>query len=587
MKHTSLSVSLALCLAAPSVAQASDLDLTRESGGSWQTVLDGVMGGRSSGRVTITDEGTVSFAGKLSLENNGGFSQMRRPIKGEQLAGANGLVFEVRGDGRTYNFDVRVSNARMMAGGFQQKFETVAGKWIEITLPFEDFRLFSFGRRITRAPELNPSLIDSIGVTLSDKKPGDFQLELRNIKALTTGVDEAGTGGDAGVGNDLVSVAKAAGLTTLLSLVSSAKLKLPKSPVTIFAPTNEAFAAIPKKTLELLLRPESRDTLRQILLFHIVPGLRSSDSVLNARSLPTLSGQPLTVDAMAGRIAGAGIAVVDVQFDGGVVHVINKVMMPEQRSVTQIASSQKRLTTLVAAVNSAKLAPQFERQDGPWTIFAPVDSAFAKLPTDAVKALLQPENVKSLTQVLGLHVVRGRIAARELLAKKEARTLFGQPIGFSLKDGKLIIGANSQIIQGDIQASNGVIHLIDTVLLPPKKKSAGKTTVKATPSANVTNATEDFARIYSLAVERGAKLFNDGNPDACAAIYEIAVETMISFAGDRVGEDVIKRLLQTREEATSASGRTRAWAFRRALDDSYAILRSSLPQREELPKRSN
>lgn len=586
MKHTSLSVSLALCLAAPSVAQSTDLGLTKMGDTSWQTVLDGVMGGRSSGRVKVTQDGTVSFAGKLSLENNGGFSQIRRKVSGEQLAESTGLVFEVRGDGRTYNFDVRVSNARMMAGGFQQQFETVDGKWVEVILPFEDFKLFSFGRRISRAPELNPSLIESIGVTLSDKKPGDFRLELRNIRSLTEGGNEAATGGDAGAANDLVSVAKAAGLTTLLDLVSAAKLKLPKTPVTIFAPTNEAFAAIPKDTLEQLLKPESRETLRQILLFHIAPGLCSSDTVLNARNLPTLSGQPLTVDAMAGRISGAGIALVDVQFEGGVVHVINKVMLPEQRSVAKVAAADKRLTTLLAAVNSANLVPQFERQAGPWTIFAPVDSAFAKLPKGLVEQLLQPENVSSLTQILGLHVVRGRIASRELLVKKEARTLMGQPIRFALKSGKLTVGPNAQIIQGDIQASNGVIHLIDNVILPAKKdadREAGSTT----PSANVTSATEDFRRVYSLAVERGATLFNDGNPEACAAIYEVAVETMISFAGDRVGKEVVDRLLQTREESASSDGRSRAWAFRRALDDAYSILRQSKRQREQLPKRSN
>ncbi|MGK0203883.1 MAG: NADH dehydrogenase [ubiquinone] 1 alpha subcomplex assembly factor 1, partial [Planctomycetota bacterium] len=152
MKRTSLSASLALCLAATSVAQTPTLDLTNEGQDGWQTVLDGVMGGRSSGRVRITPEGTVSFAGKLSLENNGGFSQMRRQVKGEQLANTDGLVLEVRGDGRTYNFDIRVANARMMAGGFQQQFKTVADKWVEVTLPFEDFQLQSFGRIIKRAP---------------------------------------------------------------------------------------------------------------------------------------------------------------------------------------------------------------------------------------------------------------------------------------------------------------------------------------------------------------------------------------------------------------------------------------------------
>ena len=516
MKHTSLSALVALCLTAPSVAQSFEVDLTKAS--AWNTVVDGVMGGRSSGKIGSTDQGTLSFSGKLSLENNGGFSQMRTRVKGEQLTSAKGLVLEVLGDGRTYNFDVRVSNARMMAGGFQQSFQTVAGEWTEVALPFEKFRLFSFGRLVKRAPELNPRLIESIGVTLSDKKPGNFKLELRSIRALNDST--GGTGGDAGVGDDLTSVAREAGLTTLLDLVSAAKLKLPKSPVTIFAPTNEAFAAIPKKTLAKLLLPESREMLRQILTFHIVPGKRSSDSVLNARSLPTLSGQPLTIDAMAGRIAGAGIAAVDVQFEGGVVHVIDKVMMPEQRSVSEIASTDKRLTTLMAAVNSANLARQFERQNGPWTIFAPIDSAFAKLPKATVKSLLEKKNVKALTEILGLHVVRGRIAARELLSKKEAKTLLGKSVGFALKGGKVTIGANSRIVQGDIQASNGVIHLIDSVLLPAKKA----TTATAAIKSKATTSTEDFGRIYSLAVERGAVLFNDGNPEACAAIYEIAIE---------------------------------------------------------------
>ena len=585
MQHTSLSALITLCLAAPSVAQSFEVDLTQAN--SWQTVLDGVMGGRSSGKVRTTEQGTLSFSGKLSLENNGGFSQMRTRVQGQQLAGAKGLVLEVLGDGRTYNFDLRVSNARMMAGGFQQSFATVAGQWTEVKLPFDKFRLFSFGRLVKRAPELNPSLIESIGVTLSDKKPGTFELQLRSIKALTASSSKIATGGDAGVGNDLVSVATSAGLTTLLELVSAAKLKLPKSQVTIFAPTNEAFAAIPKDTLAKLLLPESRETLRQILTFHIVPGKLSSDSVLNARSLPTLCGQPLAVDAMAGRIAGAGITAVDVAFEGGVVHVINKVMMPEQRSVSQIAASDERLTTLMAAVNSANLARQFERQNGPWTIFAPIDSAFAKLPKGTVQALLEKENIKALTEILGLHVVRGRIASRELLSKKEAQTLLGLPINFALDDGKLTIGANSRIVQGDIQASNGVIHLIDTVLLPAKKATSAAATSKAAPASSPTTGEKEFGRIYSLAVERGAVLFNDGNPEACAAIYEVAIETMISFAGDDLGEAVRNRLMRSRKEAASDSGRTRAWAFRRALDDSYSIiLRRELPQREALPSRS-
>jgi transforming growth factor-beta-induced protein len=581
MQHISISAFLALItlfLTAPIPAQSFRMNV-QDGASSWQIVLDGVMGGRSTGSIEKTDEG-LSFTGNLSLENNGGFSQMRTAVNGADLDGAQGLELEVRGDGRTYNFDVRVSNARMMAGGFQKSFDTEDGKWIRVRLPFEEFRLFSFGRRMRNAPKLDPRLIESIGVTLSDKKSGDFSIEIRSIRALGSIDSQAATAGDAGTGNDLASVAKAAGLTTLLELVSAAKLELPKGPVTIFAPTNKAFDGIPKKLLETLLKEESRDNLRQVLTFHIAPGKLSSADVLNARSLPSLCGQPLTVDAMAGRIAGSGIVAVDVPFDGGIVHVIDKVMIPESRSISEIAAEEKTLSTLVAAATSANLTRQLDNSSSEWTVFAPVNSAFAKLPEGTVDSLLERGNRRTLTTILGLHVVRGRIAARELLAKKQLTTLMGQPISTSLENGKLTVGGTAKIVQADIQAGNGVIHLIDTVLLPVK---AEETATNSQETSTTGNLTEEAKRIYSLAINRGAGLFNDGNIEACAAVYEIAIESMIGFAGDRLNEAAVARLLKSRDEVKSSdSWRTRAWAMRRALDDVYRMTQQQPRQRERL-----
>ncbi len=545
------------------------------------------MGGRSSGRVRETRDGNLSFAGKLSLENNGGFSQMRTPVDGQRLTGAEGLMMEVRGDGRTYNFDIRVSNARMMAGGFQRSFKTVADKWIEVQLPFDGFELQSFGRRISKAPKLDPTLIESIGVTLSDKKAGDFRLEIRSINALgasssksTSTANTASTAGD-----DLVSVAKSAGLTTLLELVTLAGLKLPKTPVTIFAPNNDAFAAIPKATLKQLLLPESRDTLRQILTHHIVPGVQTSGSVLNSRSLPALSDQSLSIDADNGKIAGASIVAVDVPFNGGIVHVIDAVMLPESRSISEIASTEGQLSTLMKAANSANLLSRLERQSGSWTVFTPVNSAFDKLPPGTVESLLEQGNVRTLTQVLGLHVVPGRIEARDLLAKKSLTTLTGTPLAISLKSGKLTLGANARIIASDIQASNGIIHIIDEVLLPATREPVASNSRRSASTQTSTDTVEEFGSIYTLAVKFGTPLFNDGNPEACAAVYEVAVETMIRFGKDELGNDVIERLMRTRQAGEDSNARSRAWSLRRALDDSYNMLLNAPRQRDSLQRR--
>ncbi|MEC7726613.1 MAG: CIA30 family protein, partial [Planctomycetota bacterium] len=245
-----------LSLSAAASAQSFRLDF-QDGVGAWNTVLDGVMGGLSTGRVSQPEQGLLRFAGELSLENNGGFSQMRRSVREGSMEGAEGLLLEVKGDGRTYNFDIRQSNVRLMAGGFQRSFATVAGEWTEVRLPLSDFELYSFGRKLRSAPTLDPNKIESIGVTLSDKKSGPFALEVRSIAAYGAGAD-AGDGGADGTGDDLGAVAKAAGLNKLLALVQAAELALPESPVTILAPTDAAFDALPEETVAALLKPAGR-----------------------------------------------------------------------------------------------------------------------------------------------------------------------------------------------------------------------------------------------------------------------------------------------------------------------------------------
>lgn len=118
-------------------------------------------------------------------------------------------------------------------------------------------------------------------------------------------------------------------------------------------------------------------------------------------------------------------------------------------------------TTLTAAVEAAGLAETLD-QDGPFTVFAPTDEAFAKLPAGTVESLLaDPE---ALTKVLMYHVVSGTVTAEQVVELDSAETLEGQSVAISTEDGVMINNAN--VIKADINASNGVVHVIDTVLIP-------------------------------------------------------------------------------------------------------------------------
>jgi len=150
--------------------------------------------------------------------------------------------------------------------------------------------------------------------------------------------------------------------------------------------------------------------------------------------------------------------------------------MYPSKNIVQNAVNSKDHTTLVAAVKAAGLVDTLQ-SPGPFTVFAPTNDAFAKLPAGTVDTLLKPENKKTLTNVLTYHVVPGRLSAKDLMEKIKAgdgkailKTVEGADLTFAEKDGKLWIwdakGGSAQVTIRNVNQSNGVIHVIDTVLLP-------------------------------------------------------------------------------------------------------------------------
>ena len=150
----------------------------------WQTVNDGVMGGRSDGRFQVTKDGELKFFGDLSLQNNGGFASVRSRPKTMPLKSGDTILLRVRGDGRTYSFNLYVPR-RLTAFSYRLEFPTKKDQWIEVELPLDRFVATSFGRVVQNQP-LRPAEIHSVGILLGDQMAGPFRLEVDWIKVRSS-----------------------------------------------------------------------------------------------------------------------------------------------------------------------------------------------------------------------------------------------------------------------------------------------------------------------------------------------------------------------------------------------------------------
>ena len=186
--------------------------------------------------------------------------------------------------------------------------------------------------------------------------------------------------------------------------------------------------------------------------------------------------------------------------------------------------------------------------EGPLTVLAPTDEAFAKLPAGTVETLLKPENRGQLVDILKNHVIAGRVNLAKALEVRDAATLQGSKISVRFEDGRVRVGS-ATLVKADIKASNGIIHVIDQVLMPVSKERE-----PVTP-----------AGLIELAIERGVPLFNKGDFAACTAVYEITCEALRVMNG--VPEPCRKQLAGALNAArVEQSGRQQAWILRHGLD---------------------
>lgn len=368
------------------------------------------------------------------------------------------------------------------------------------------------------------------------------------------------TGGTASAA-DIVDTAVAAGsFQTLAAALSAADLVEAlkgDGPFTVFAPTDEAFAKLPAGTVETLLNPENKGQLTGILTYHVVPGKVLAKDVVSLSGATTLNGQRIDIRTVDGvQVDNANVVKTDIICDNGVIHVIDAVILPASDNIAVTAEKAGSFSTLLAAAKAAGLVDALTGE-GPLTVFAPTDEAFAKLPEGTVASLLKPENRDKLASILKYHVVSGRVYSDQALAAGSADTLEGSAVKIRVQDGKAVVN-NAQLMTTDLDCSNGVIHVIDAVLLPEKPQQ---------------NAAINSRYMIASAIAQGAPLYNSGHASACAQVYMQTIETLLASECGLC--DATRHTMQTALTAAkhTSCADTQAWTLRRALDTAYVQAR--------------
>ena len=359
--------------------------------------------------------------------------------------------------------------------------------------------------------------------------------------------------------NDIVDTAVAAGnFNTLAAALDAAGLvntiKEARS-LTVFAPTDEAFAKLPEGTVESLLKPENKDQLVAVLTYHVAKGRVRAQEVAGLRTVETLNGQRVDIGINEGRIQldNSNVIAADIRASNGIIHVIDEVLIPETAKIPEIAQKAGRFNTLVSALQEAGLVEPLLGK-GPFTVFAPTDNAFASLPGGTVATLLKPENREELQRILKYHVVEGRLYTDDFLRNRTFTTLAGVKVRLSFNEGEFRANT-STVVATDIDAANGVIHVIDEVLLPESMSTA---------------STAAFD-VMTLAIEKGVPLFNHGQKGACVAVYQVAAESVIAMQG--ISEEAKKPLRKALDKIQTTHNSSRqAWMLREGLDSSLKIL---------------
>lgn len=278
------------------------------------------------------------------------------------------------------------------------------------------------------------------------------------------------------------------GLETLVAAVVAGDLVdtlTSPGPFTVFAPTNDAFAALPDGTLDTLMKPENKASLVDILTYHVLPQQVLSTDLQFFQAVKTVEGNNVHVLKLGDAVhvgpslrSLSKVSAADNLATNGVAHIIDGVLLPPtglqsaKPNIVELAESVADLSTLVAAVVGADLVDTLS-SPGPFTVFAPSNAAFAALPDGTLDSLMKPENKADLVDILTYHVLPSQVLSTDLDLFQAVETVQGELLHVTKWGGAVRVGSSLKsedlrmVTAADNLASNGVAHIIDGVLLPP------------------------------------------------------------------------------------------------------------------------
>lgn len=225
----------------------------------------------------------------------------------------------------------------------------------------------------------------------------------------------------------------------------------------------------------------------------------------------------------------------------------------KKKDIVDTAVGAGQFNTLVAAVKAAGLVDTLKGK-GPYTVFAPTDAAFAKLPKGTVESLLKPENKAKLVDILTYHVVSGNVPSKTAVTLSEANAVNGKKLRLKVRGGKLFIN-ESKVTTADVAASNGVIHIVDSVILPPSPKQRSAAMEKPTVKS-----------LVHTALHEGGVMYQHHNIRATSAIYEITAKALLLLPEGQVSSEHRDRLSNALQSTKHHNHRNSAWVLYQALN---------------------
>ena len=246
---------------------------------------------------------------------------------------------------------------------------------------------------------------------------------------------------------------------------------------TVFVPSNQAFSSLPEGAVETLLDPRNDDRLEEVFNYHVLARAEPTFELEKYTALQMISGQWLSIDYRNKQIGGATFTGEVIPCSNGVIYIIDQVLTPTTDDLYQALQKDGRFKTFTRAITASRQGKLYQNVHDNYTVFAPTDQAFAKLPKEVVESLFLPENDERLEDIIKHHISdvvysAGKSYGADRLGVPDITptSAFGQQLNFAVRDGVATIDG-VQILETDIPTANGLIHVVDSVILPAEQST--------------------------------------------------------------------------------------------------------------------